>query len=106
MEKQLDKNWSITSDDHSWKLMHNYTREVEEKVKDEKTKKIVKTGRMVEREFSENWWFPKISLCISKYQEEVLKPLGTLEEVTSKLSNIEALLQELKNSKFDTFKRC
>lgn len=106
MEKRLDNNWLIEADDYSWKLVHRYTKKVDEKLKDKSTGKFIKTGKKVDKEFEENWWYPKLSMCVAKYQEEVLKPLASLEEVSNKLSNIESMLGELEKSKFNTFKRC
>lgn len=99
----LDENWSIVADTYSWELRKTFSKEVKEKVKDEKTKKLVETGNKVVKEFTDKWWFPKISQCISKYQEESLKELPTLEAIQEKLTSIEELLNNIKHN---TFKRC
>lgn len=99
----LDNNWSVEADDYSWKLVKTYEKEIDEKYRDKATNKLVKTGKKVVKEFEASWWFPKISQCIKKYQEESLKELPTLEAMQEKLISIEELL---KNVKHDTFKRC
>lgn len=99
----LDENWSIVADAYSWELRKTFLKEVDEKVKNKQTNKLVKTGKKVTKEFTDSWWFPKISQCISKYKEESLKELDSLTEISKKLSNIEELLLNIKN---DIFKPC
>ena len=99
----LDNNWSVEADDYSWKLVKTYEKEIDEKYRDKETNKLVKTGKTVNKEFTDVWWFPKISMCINKYKQESLKELPTLEAIQDKLVSIEEVL---KNIKHDTFKRC
>lgn len=99
----LDENWTIVADTYSWELRKTFLKEVDEKVKNKQTNKFTKTGKKVTKEFTDSWWFPRISQCILKYREESLKELESLTEISKKLSHIEELLLNIKN---DTFRPC
>lgn len=84
MKLQLDKNWRIESDTYSWVLIFQETRQKE-------------TGEKEDFEYINNWYYPKISQALEKYKQETLKTTETIEQMLSKLDEINKKIGEIKN---------
>ena len=92
---KLDDNYTIRVDSHSFALQYSYEDLVEEKKKDPETNKFVKTGKKVNKEFFDYWYYPTIKMCIEEYMKQTLKKSVYLDTAIKHLDSIEKTLGDL-----------
>lgn len=76
----LDKNYSIQTDTHSWKLVFSEPRERENK----------KTKKLEPYIFEDFWYYPTLQDCLTKYTDIALKQCNeNVLQILKKLEQIE-----------------
>ena len=83
---KLDENFSIKGDNYNWILVFQEPR----------TRKDRKTSLEVEYIAEDEWYYPTLKQCLTKYSDRALKPCKTAEELMSKLKSIENAIENLK----------
>jgi len=92
---KLDNNYSIKVDTHSFYLQYSYTKKIDEKIKNKLTGKFEKTGKKVEKQFFDYWYFPTIKMCLERYIKETLKETENIKKTVSLLESIDKTIDSL-----------
>jgi len=88
---KLDEQYRIEPDIYSWKLIFEETR-TKDKLDDQRKK----TGEKEDYQYEDTWYYPTLQNCLEKFQEEAVKPLSSIKEILSKITEISDTVKELK----------